>query len=115
MKPHFNSDIFAKTATEWNIKNKAQFLEKFLFGLTIMNRAIWSDQSYSESEQLNMLKWSNELNHRVWNLLHELNRNEDRESISRLMENINFSCQNSAELNGHLGANLKNCYENMQE
>ncbi|UKN03477.1 hypothetical protein K6119_08115 [Paracrocinitomix mangrovi] len=113
MKSDFNTTIFIKTASDWNLENKIKFCEKFLYQLAITNRAIWSDDSYLNEQKIEMLKWSNELNHRVWNILLELKRGEDKNSMTRLIENLKFSGQQAADLHGHLGANLKLSFEKM--
>ena len=36
------------------------------FELTIVARAVWSDERYADAQKLDGLKWINEIQHRVW-------------------------------------------------
>ena len=42
------------------------FCTRLWFELTIVGRAIWSDESLDQATQLNALKWLNEIQHGVW-------------------------------------------------
>ncbi len=90
-----------------SIKDKILFNELFLSDLTVMNRAIGSDENLGDQSKVKSLKWSNELAHRIWNILFDLKRNEDKESEKSLGENINFYAKQSRNLAGHLGAITK--------
>ncbi len=90
-----------------SIEEKIQFNEILLSQMTIMNRAIWSDSGYSDKIKIECLKWSNELAHRIWNLIFELRRGEDNNSENELAENINFYRQQSKDFAGHLGVTIK--------
>lgn len=72
-----------------------------------MNRAIWSDENTDDKSKVDSLKWSNELSHRMWNILFDLKRNEDKESENKLGESINFYAKQSKELATHLSAITK--------
>lgn len=90
-----------------SIEEKIMFNELLLSDMTVMNRAIWDDPETTDKTKIECLKWSNELAHRVWNLLFELKRGEDDNSENRLADNINFYRKQSDELAGHLGETLK--------
>lgn len=81
-------------------------MELLLSNMTTMHRAILDDPKTSESTKLECLKWSNELAHRIWNLLFELKRGEDEDSATRLAQNIDFYRKQEKELAGHLGATI---------
>lgn len=87
------------------MEDKILFCEILLSEITVMNRAIW-DNPTSYKVQLEALKWSNELVHRVWNLLFELKRGEDNDVINRLGEYINFYRKQSEEFAEHLSATI---------
>lgn len=64
---------------------KKQFLQDFLFELTIVGRAIWSDEKLSDSEKVSALKSVNELTHRTLNAGKKTNIDLDalREIVDR--------------------------------
>ncbi|MEL0457623.1 hypothetical protein WJN01_15410 [Flavobacteriaceae bacterium SZ-1-7] len=86
------------------IEHKILFNELLLSNLTVMNRAIWSNENTDEQSKLESLKWSIELSHRIWNIIFDLKRNVDNQSENRLEENISFYAKQSKELAGHLSA-----------
>ena len=72
------------------VEEKITFNELLLSNMTVMNRAIWDDPDTTNKTKLECLEWSNELAHRIWNLLFELKRKEDDDSEGKLADNINF-------------------------
>lgn len=82
------------------------FCERLAFDLTVANRAIWSDDSLTVDEQLNGLKWSNELLHRLWKIIWDLRRGEV-EAFDRLIEHCSFYIQQAPELGRVLPGTLK--------
>lgn len=73
------------------------FCERLAYDLTIANRGIWSDDALSEAEQLNGLKWSNELLHRLWKVIWDLRRGEVG-AFDRLFDHCCFYIQQAPEL-----------------
>lgn len=70
----------AKTVEEvgsWPTSKKTEFCDILISELTVMNREIWSNEKRTETQKLDMLKWSNELAHRVWNPKWRLSHGED--------------------------------------
>ncbi|MGB0429744.1 MAG: hypothetical protein ACPGLV_04660 [Bacteroidia bacterium] len=92
--------------SEKSLDDKGLFYELLLSDFTVMNRALWSSPITTDGEKLDCLKWSNELSHRVFNLLFELKRGDDNNSEVRLIENINYYRKQSYELSEHLAATL---------
>lgn len=88
-------------------EDKILFNELLLSNLTIMNRAILSDEITDDQTKVESLKWSNELAHRIWNILFDLKRNENKDPEKSLGENIKFYANQSSDLAGHLGAIIK--------
>ncbi len=86
------TEIFDKLS-ERPIAEKLKFFEHLLFETTIMNRAIWSEPDFTDKEKVECLKWSNELVHRIWNIIFELKENKDEKSLDRLWKNILFYCE----------------------
>lgn len=84
------------------IHKKMKFLEALMFYFTITSRGIWSDDKPSNADKVEAFKWLNELSHRIWNLLFELQRGEDSDSITRLYENMKFYGEQSGLLRSHL-------------
>ena len=93
------------------IEEKIMFNELLLSDMTVMNRAILDDPETTDKTKIECLKWSNELAHRIWNLLFDLKRGEDDNSENTLAENINFYRKQSKELAGLLGATIKGTIE----
>ena len=93
------------------IQKKIRFLEVFLFYCTIAARGIWSDDTRSDAEKLEALKWLNELSHRIWNLLFELQQGEDDDNTRRLYENLKFYGDQSLLLRSHLWPTILNSFE----
>jgi len=94
-----------------SIEEKIMFNELLLSDMTVMNRAIWDDPETTDKTKIECLKWSNELAHRIWNLLFELKRGEDDNSENTLSDNVNFFRKQSDELAGHLGATITGTVE----
>ncbi len=95
-------NLLSDKTTDYKIK----FVDYLLFEITIMNRAIWSDNVYSDSEKVDLLKWSNELTHRLWNLSFDLKRNGTTDFLVRFKEHIDFYRKQSKELSKHISATL---------
>ena len=55
---------------------RAKFYELLLHELTIVVRAIWSDETLSERSKLDLMKWTNEIVHRVGPRLTDIRINE---------------------------------------
>ena len=88
-------------------KETIEFCELLLSEMTIMNRAMWDDSETSDKIKIDCLKWSNELAHRIWNLLFELKQGVSDGIENELVDNIDFYRNQTNELAGHLGATLK--------
>lgn len=99
-----------KEITSWlslmSIEEKMLFIKLLLSDMTVMNRAIWNDSQTTDKIKIECLKWSNELNHSIWNLLFELEHGDDNDSVNRLTDNINFYRKQTEELGGHLGTTI---------
>lgn len=63
-----------------SVEEKIIFNELLLSNMTVMNRAIWDDPNTTDKTKVECLKWSNELAHRIWNILFELKLGEDDNS-----------------------------------
>jgi len=102
-------------AIDWlstkSVDDKKLFNKLLLSNMTVMNRAIWNDHTTSDPTKIECLKWSNELAHRVWNLIFELEEGIDNESEIKLADNIKFYQQQSSEFSGHLAATFKSTLE----
>lgn len=107
----YNENLKLSELIKWlstkPIEHKRLFMELFLSNLTVMNRAIWSDENTDNKSKVISLKWSNELSHRIWNILFDLRRNNNNDSEIKLGENINFFGRQSRELAGHLNSIIK--------
>jgi hypothetical protein len=71
-------------------EDKILFNKLLLSDLTVMNRAIWDDDTTSDKTKIECLKWSNELSHRIWNLLFELDNDQDDQSETKLANHLIF-------------------------
>lgn len=80
------------------VEGKIKFAEMLLFEITVMNRSFWSDPDISDKIKAESLKWSNELVHRIWELLFGLKRKSNNKFENDLMEHINFYAKQSEEL-----------------
>ena len=102
-------------AIDWlstkTLTDRTFFIKLFLSDLTIMNRAIWDDHTTSNETKIECFKWSNELSHRILNLLFELENDRDNQSVNKLAENLKFYQQQSKELSGHLAASFRGTIE----
>jgi hypothetical protein len=94
-----------------SIEEKIVFNQFLLSDITIMNRAILDNNETKDVIKIESLKWSNELAHRIWNLLFELKRGEDNSSENKLAENINFYRKQSNDFAGHLSASIQTTIE----
>lgn len=101
------SEIKEKIENLPRLIQKLSFIDVLLSEITVMNRCIWSDDSINTEEQINTLKWSNELVHRIQNIRFELERQEDNESIQRVFENILNYGKKSNSLKENLAPCLK--------
>lgn len=100
-----------KETIQWlslkGINDKIKFTEMLLFDMTVMNRAFLDDPDISDKFKVESLKWSNELAHRIWHLLFELNKGVNLDYEDRLSENIKFYIKQSEELKRHLVPTIK--------
>ncbi|WP_299438277.1 hypothetical protein [uncultured Aquimarina sp.] len=94
-----------------SIEDKIIFSELLLSDMTVMNRAIWNDPESTDKTKVECLKWSNELAHRIWNLIFELKRGKDNNSEKSLANNIRFYGKQSKKLARHLGATVNETIE----
>ncbi len=106
--------VIIEKMSDWELNKKNKFLEKFLKNMTVMNRAIWDDNEFSESEKLDCLKWSNELAHRIWNLKDNLEQAIDQDSGNQFLSHILFYRNQQPKLGGHLGGVLKLTYNSLE-
>ena len=106
----FNENLKLAELTNWlstkSVEDKVLFIELLLSDLTVMNRAIWSDENTTDKSKIESLKLSNELSHRIWNVLFELKRSEYNILEIKLEDNLKFYAKQSKELAGHLGATI---------
>lgn len=100
-----------ESLSDKTIDDKSLFIKLFLSDLTIMNRAIWDENTTSNETKIECGKWSNELSHRIWNLLFELENDQDDQPINKLAENLKFYQEQSKELSGHLAATFRGTIE----
>jgi hypothetical protein len=96
------------------ISNKMRFLEALLFYFTISGRGIWSDENSTDAEKVEAYKWLNELLHRIWNIHFELQKGEDKESITRLYENMKFYSEQSDLLRKQLVSTVLGAFDNFK-
>jgi len=89
------------------VEEKIVFNEILLSNMTIMNRSIWHDPETTDKTKLECLKCSNELAHRIWNLLFQLKQKQDENSENILADNINFYRKQSDEFSKHLSVTIK--------
>lgn len=85
-----------------SIEQQTLFAQLLLSNLTIMNRAIWDDDKTTDKSKVDSLKWSNELAHRIWNVLFDFKGNSNKNGANRIVGNIKFYASQSQELAGHL-------------
>ena len=89
-----------------SIIQKLLFVDLLLSEITVMNRAIWDTPAEVE-EQLDGLKWSNELVHRIQNIRFELKRQEDDEAMQRIFDQLKSYSEQSDSLKSHLAPCLQ--------
>jgi len=94
-----------------SIEDKIIFIELLLSDMTVMNRAIWDDPESTDKTKVECLKWSNEVAHRIWNLLFELKRGKDNNSEKSLADDISFYGKQPKKLAGQLGATVNGTIE----
>ena len=79
-----------------------------------MNRCFWSDEAIAKTDQLNALKWSNELMYQVLNIQFDLESKKDVRCIELLLQAIDVTKEHSSLLTGYLPATLTNAYHRFQ-
>ncbi|MBC9909632.1 hypothetical protein [Chitinophaga varians] len=89
------------------LSEKIRLIEKLLFQFTIAARVIGSDDRLSDKQIVIALKWLNEMTHRTWNILYDLRRNEDHDSMGRLYACMRQYAAESRELGGHLAESFR--------
>lgn len=94
-------------SNHYSVNEKLNFLDMLTSNMAIMNRSLWSDESYSKDEQITALKWSNELLHRIHNQRFQLKNYVSEVTISEVIENIEFYAKQSSILASHLSATLR--------
>ncbi len=86
---------------------KVEFCELLLQEITVMNRAIWSDEKTSALTKVECFKWSNEFVHRIWNLIRSLRNESDEHAEFSLFEDFRFYAKRANELAAHMGAAMR--------
>ena len=81
-----------------------EFCTRFWFELTIVGRAIWSDETLDAAAQLNALKWINEIQHRVWGAHASLRP----DALANLLDRIISYCEQAPPLQFHVRMALDN-------
>jgi hypothetical protein len=71
-----------------------KFCTRLWFELTIVGRAIWSDETLDAAAQLNALKWLNEIQHRVWGAHASLRP----DALANLLDRIISHCEQAPPL-----------------
>jgi len=74
------------------------FCTRFWFELTIVGRAIWSDETLDAAAQLNALKWLNEIQHRVSGAHASLRP----DALATLLDRIISHCEQAPPLQFHV-------------
>ncbi len=97
------------------ISDKIVFMEMLLFNFTITGRAIWSEGQQSDSIKVEAFKWLNELSHRIWNILFDLRRGENNDSITRLYDHMKLYAEQSHLLSGHLAATTVMTFKSFED
>jgi hypothetical protein len=94
-----------------SITEKVRYLEHLLYDFTITGRAIDADTNSTDREKLEAFKWLNELNHRIWNIRNNLQRNEDDNTITRQYNNMKFYGEQSLLLRSCLVPSVLGAYD----
>jgi hypothetical protein len=93
-------------------QQKTNYIEDLLFNLTITGRGVWTDEKSNDAEKVNAFKWLNELTHRLFNMLYELRRGNNEDTITSLYNNLKFYSEQSDLLRSHLNPTILLTYKN---
>jgi hypothetical protein len=91
-----------------------EFIENFLKQSTIMNRCFWDNNEHNlttNKETIEAFKWSNELNHRLWNLHFDLESKTENNVAIKIADNINSYIKHSNELKKNLPSTLQSALD----
>ena len=91
-------------------EGRLAYCERLAIDMTVMNRAIWSDENLTLEQQLNGLKWSNEFLHRLWGIIWELRRDKN-EAFDRLIPHVEFHVEQAPELSSLLPGAMRICLD----
>lgn len=75
-----------------------EFCTRLWLELTIVGRSIWSDEGLEAAEQLNALKWLNEIQHRVWGA----HASPRPDALAHLLDRIMAHCEQAPALSSHV-------------
>lgn len=107
---------YVKNINSLTLEQKRKFYVLLAHDLTVSVRAIWHDESFSDVEKIEGMKWINEIMHRLVFRIEELHQISKLEEDSWTEEDfwqiiIDYCSENPKVLSGNVGWAIKSSYE----
>lgn len=101
--------IIEDTIQGWDKNMKIEFCEHLMHNLTVAIRSIWSDDSISDSEKVDRIKWINEFHHRIINFQRDL-KHESKQDLN-VYEIAKGYVNMNRNIGGELGLAIENSFD----
>lgn len=99
----------------WTYKEQFEFLNSIVFNVTIGIRSIWGNETLSADEKIESIKWLNEFNHRVQNLISESTNVDSKIDINKLVKESRFYASQNDQTKAEISAIFKIAYKRVDD
>ncbi|MDQ3634212.1 MAG: hypothetical protein M3405_06845 [Acidobacteriota bacterium] len=111
---------YPKLIGDLSLEQKRKFYVLFAHNLTVSNRGIWSDESLSNSDKVEGMKWTNELMHRLVFHIEDLHNISNLKDLNKTDEDLwqeieHWYSQNYEIVAGNVGWAIKFSYQTVIE
>jgi hypothetical protein len=104
------SEIINVTRT-WRKQKQVQFCENVLLTIPLSIRGILSENAKTDKSKLEVIKWLNELTHRVQHLILEFNSGSKNDIIQQVEQNVKQYAKENPDAKPELYGIIRFAYE----
>lgn len=104
-------DEIIDAVKKWDIQGQILFLDKISSSITIIYRDIIADIDITDTQKLAAIKWINEFQHRLFNIIHCLKEGAKKDEIQAVYIEIQFYAKQNRTAKASLIWAFKTAYE----